>query len=164
MTDPPCQTLSVMPTTTRTLSGRGVPDRACRNSRRQSRPGQSDVPVRTRPLSAHAGLKMIIAVSENAPGAHRAVPRVGRCSTDGAQAGANGDSAGQRQFWPRDRPMVRGELEGALAIRPAGDVLLGGASEAGSLLLNTKASQEDVCSRAPAAIVPVRSLNHATQV
>ena len=41
---------------------------------------------------------------------------------------------------------------------------MGGASGAGSLLLNTKASQEAVCSRAPAATVPVRSLNHATQV
>ena len=41
-----------------------------------------------------------------------------------------------------------------LATRQAGDVLLGGASGAGSLLLNTKASQEAACSRAPAAIVP----------
>ena len=41
-----------------------------------------------------------------------------------------------------------------LAIRPAGDILLGGASGAGGLLLNTKASQEAACSRAPAAIVP----------
>ena len=41
-----------------------------------------------------------------------------------------------------------------LAIRHSGDVLLGGASGAGSLLLNTKASREAVCSRAPAAIVP----------
>ena len=41
-----------------------------------------------------------------------------------------------------------------LAIRHSGDVLLGGASGAGSLLLNTKASQEAACSRAPAAIVP----------
>ena len=41
-----------------------------------------------------------------------------------------------------------------LAIRHSGDVLLGGAPGAGGLLLNTKASQEDVCSRAPAAIVP----------
>ena len=31
---------------------------------------------------------------------------------------------------------------------------MGGASGAGSLLLNTKASQEAVCSRAPAAIAP----------
>ena len=31
---------------------------------------------------------------------------------------------------------------------------MGGTSGAGSLLLNTKASQEAVCSRAPAAIVP----------
>ena len=31
---------------------------------------------------------------------------------------------------------------------------MGGASGAGSLLLNTKASQEAACSRAPAAIVP----------
>ena len=50
--------------------------------------------------------------------------------------------------------MVRRELERFLAIRHTGDVLLGGASGAGSLLLNTKASQEAVCSRAPAAIVP----------
>ena len=41
-----------------------------------------------------------------------------------------------------------------LAIRHSGDVLMGGASGAGSLLLNTKASQEAACSRAPAAIVP----------
>ena len=39
-------------------------------------------------------------------------------------------------------------------MRQAGDVLMGGASGAGSLLLNTKASQEAACSRAPAAIVP----------
>ena len=38
-------------------------------------------------------------------------------------------------------------------MRQAGDVLMGGASGAGGLLLNTKASQEAVCSRAPAAIV-----------
>ena len=42
----------------------------------------------------------------------------------------------------------------SLATRQAGNVLLGGASGAGSLLLNTKASQEAACSRAPAAIVP----------
>ena len=53
---------------------------------------------------------------------------------------------------------------GGLATRQAGNVLLGGASGAGGLLLNTKASQEAACSRAPAAIVPVSSLNHATQV
>ena len=41
-----------------------------------------------------------------------------------------------------------------LAIRQAGDVLMGGASGASCLLLNTKASQEAACSRAPAAIVP----------
>ena len=45
-------------------------------------------------------------------------------------------------------------MEGALAIRQAGDVLLGGAPGAGSLLLNTKASQEAACFRAPTAIVP----------
>ena len=50
--------------------------------------------------------------------------------------------------------MVRRELEGALAIRHSGDVLLGGAPGAGGLLLNTKASQEAACSRAPAAIAP----------
>ena len=44
--------------------------------------------------------------------------------------------------------------ERVLAIRQAEDVLLGGASGAGRLLLNTKASQEAACSRAPAAIVP----------
>ncbi len=43
-----------------------------------------------------------------------------------------------------------------LAIRHSGDVLLGGASGASCLLLNTKASQEAACSRAPAAIVPGR--------
>ena len=60
----------------------------------------------------------------------------------------------RRNSPPRDRAVVRRELEGALAIRPAGDVLMGGASGAGSLLLNTKVSQEAACSRAPAAIVP----------
>ena len=54
----------------------------------------------------------------------------------------------------RDRAVVRRELERVLATRHTGDVLLGGASGAGSLLLNTKASQEAACSRAPAAIVP----------
>ncbi len=39
-------------------------------------------------------------------------------------------------------------------MRPAGDVLMGGAPGAGSLLLNTKASQEAVCSRTSAAIAP----------
>ena len=39
-------------------------------------------------------------------------------------------------------------------MRQTGDVLLGSAPGAGSLLLNTKASQEAACSRAPAAIVP----------
>ena len=43
---------------------------------------------------------------------------------------------------------------GGLATRQAGNVLLGGAPGAGGLLLNTKASQEVACSRAPAAIVP----------
>ena len=51
------------------------------------------------------------------------------------------------------RRIFRGGGEG-LATRQAGNVLLGGASGAGSLLLNTKASQEAACSRAPAAIVP----------
>ena len=36
----------------------------------------------------------------------------------------------------------------------AGDVLMGGASGAGRLLLNTKASQEAACFRAPATTVP----------
>ena len=58
------------------------------------------------------------------------------------------------------RRFFRGGGEGragsgkGLAIRHSGDVLLGGASGAGGLLLNTKASQEAACSRAPAAIVP----------
>ena len=52
--------------------------------------------------------------------------------------------------------MVRRESGRALAIRQAGDVLTGGASGAGSLLLNTKASQEAACSRAPATTVPGR--------
>ena len=39
-------------------------------------------------------------------------------------------------------------------MRQAGDILMGGASGAGSLLLNTKASQEAACSRAPAATAP----------
>ena len=47
------------------------------------------------------------------------------------------------------RLVVSGDVE-------AGDVLMGGASGAGSLLLNTKASQEAACSRAPATIVPGR--------
>ena len=41
---------------------------------------------------------------------------------------------------------------------------MGGASGAGSLLLNTKASQEAARSRVPAAIVPGRVPSHATQV
>ena len=98
MTAPPCQTPSVMSPTARTLSGRGVLDRARRNSPRQSRPDQ-------RPGCGH-------------------------------------------------RAVVRRELEGALAIRPAGDVLMGGAPGAGSLRLNTKASQEAACSCAPSAIAP----------
>ena len=53
--------------------------------------------------------------------------------------------------WRPGVARVRGK---GLAIRHSGDVLLGGASGAGSLLLNTKASQEAACSRAPAAIVP----------
>ena len=57
------------------------------------------------------------------------------------------------------RPEVTGPWFGegsgkGLATRQAGDVLMGGASGAGSLLLNTKASQEAACSRAPAAIAP----------
>ena len=64
----------------------------------------------------------------------------------------------QRQSRPRGHRAVvrRGFGEGSgkdLATRQAGDVLLGGASGAGSLLLNTKASQEAACFRAPAAIV-----------
>ena len=92
MTDPPCQTPSVMPPTARTPSGRGALDRARRNSQRQAR------------------------------------PRTGPWFGEGSGKG--------------------------LAIRHSGDVLLGGAPGAGGLLLNTKASQEAACSRAPAAIVP----------
>ena len=51
-----------------------------------------------------------------------------------------------------------------LATRQAGDDLMGGASGAGSLLLNTKAPQEAACSRAPAAIVSDREPEHAMQV
>ena len=47
------------------------------------------------------------------------------------------------------RLVVSGDVE-------AGDVLMGGASGAGRLLLNTKASQEAACSRTPATIVPGR--------
>ena len=50
--------------------------------------------------------------------------------------------------------MVRRELERVLATRHTGDVLLGGASGAGRLLFNTKASQEAACSRASAATAP----------
>ena len=42
--------------------------------------------------------------------------------------------------------------------------LIKGAPGAGSLLLNTKASQEAACSRAPAAIVSDREPEHAMQV
>ena len=68
------------------------------------------------------------------------------------------------------RRFFRGGGEGragsgkGLAIRHSGDVLMGGASEAGCLLLNTKASQEAACSRAPAAIVPGRVPSHTAQV
>ena len=94
MTDPPCQTPSVMPPPARTLSVRGAIDRARRNSPRQSR------------------------------------PRTGSWFGDGSGKG--------------------------LVIRHSGYVLLGGASGAGSLMLNTKASHEAARSRAPAAIVPGR--------
>ena len=60
----------------------------------------------------------------------------------------------RRQSRPRTG-LWFGEGSGkGLAIRHSGDVLMGGASGAGGLLLNTKASQEAACSRAPAAIVP----------
>ena len=58
---------------------------------------------------------------------------------------------------PGERSPGRGSMmvrRRVLAIRPAEDVLMGGASGAGCLLLNTKASQEAACSRAPAAIAP----------
>ena len=66
---------------------------------------------------------------------------------DGIRSGSPGPVRGHRA-------VVRRELERALAIRHSGDVLLGGAPGAGGLLLNTKASQEAACSRAPAAIAP----------
>ena len=66
---------------------------------------------------------------------------------DGIRSGSPGPARGHRA-------VVRRESGRALAIRHSGDVLLGGASGAGSLPLNTKASQEAACSRAPAAIVP----------
>ena len=86
------------------------------------------------------GLLKTGAVSENAPGAHGIVPRAGRCSTVAVPA----------------QPETGSWFGEGLATRQDGDVLLGGASGAGSLLLNTKASQEAACSRAPAAIVPGR--------
>ena len=66
---------------------------------------------------------------------------------DGILGGSSGPAIGHRA-------VVRRELERFLAIRHTGDVLMGGASGMGSLLLNTKASQEAACSRAPAAIAP----------
>ena len=54
----------------------------------------------------------------------------------------------QRQPQAGQKSPGRGSGKG-LAIRHSGDVLLGGAPGAGSLLLNTKASQEAVCSRRP---------------
>ena len=66
---------------------------------------------------------------------------------DGIRSGSPGPVRGHRA-------VVRRESGRALAIRHSGDVLLGGAPGAGSLLLNTKASQEAVCSCAPAAIAP----------
>ena len=68
--------------------------------------------------------------------------------------GPDGISSGSPDLARGHRAVVRRELERFLAIRHTGDVLLGGAPGAGGLLLNTKASQEAVCSRAPAAIVP----------
>ena len=50
--------------------------------------------------------------------------------------------------------MVRRELERFLAIRHTGDVLMGGASGAGSLLRCFCVEQEAARSRAPAAIAP----------
>ena len=106
----------------------------------------SDVPVRTRPLSVHAGFR-IIAVSENAPGAHGDVPRTAdvprasggstrrQCSTDGFA-----DEDCNQQLNPRIFAKLIPRFKGA--------------SGAGGLLLNTKASQEAACSRAPDAIVP----------
>ena len=72
------------------------------------------------------GLAEIIAVSENAPGAHRDVPRTGR----------------------RTRIAIS-NFESRIFAK-----MIKGAPGVGSLLLNTKASQEAACSRAPAAIVP----------
>ena len=81
-----------------------------------------------------------------------------------ASAAAAGSSSGVEAGIPAAAAVpgtARGHMavnrERVLATRQAGDVLLGGASGAGSLLLNTKASQEAACSRAPAAIVPVRA-------
>ena len=61
---------------------------------------------------------------------------------DGIRSGSPGPARGHRA-------VVRRELGRALAIRQAGNVLLVGAPGAGGLLLNTKASQEAACSRAP---------------
>ena len=60
----------------------------------------------------------------------------------------------QRQSRPRTGSWFGDGSGKGLAIRHSGYVLLGGASGASCLLLNTKASQEAACSRAPAAIVP----------
>ena len=67
-------------------------------------------------------------------------------------------------FWSCGWPRGAGELFGVAEVfsgwrrgfsdEAAGNVLLGGAPGASSLLLNTKASQEAACSRAPATIVP----------
>ena len=79
------------------------------------------------------------------PQPERCLEGVSLTEPDGSSGGSPGPA--------RDRAVVRGRV---LSIRPAGDVLLGGASGAGSLLLNTKASQEAACSRTLATIVPGR--------
>ena len=68
--------------------------------------------------------------------------------------GATGELFGVAEDFFRNDNGGRAGSEKGLAIRHSGDVLLGGASGASRLLLNTKASQEAACSRAPATIVP----------
>ena len=66
---------------------------------------------------------------------------------DGSCRGSPGPARGHRA-------VVRRELERFLAIRHTGDVLMGGASGAGSLLRCFCVEQEAARSRAPAAIAP----------
>ena len=94
VTDPPCQTPSVMPATVRTLSGRGALDRARRNSQRQPRPrghravvrrgfgeGFSDKAQRRCPAGRRIG-------SELPPAQHKSI--AGGCLFPGARCHSAG--------------------------------------------------------------------------